>query len=63
VIIAGCFGIVTLVGTVIAQIIGFRSTRANTEQQIKSAHKDTADTLGQHLEQLDKRSPSSAPGR
>jgi uncharacterized protein YjbI with pentapeptide repeats/uncharacterized membrane-anchored protein YhcB (DUF1043 family) len=53
-IIAGCFGIVTLVATVIAQIIGFRSTRANTEQQIKATHKDTADTLGQQREQLDK---------
>jgi hypothetical protein len=49
-IIAGSVGILT----VIAQIIGFRSTRANTAQQIKANQKDTADTLGHQREQLDR---------
>ena len=44
-IIAGSVGIVTLIATVIVQIVGFRATKANTEQQIKATHKDTADTL------------------
>jgi uncharacterized protein YjbI with pentapeptide repeats len=52
-IIAGCFGVVTLIGTVVAQIIGFRSTRASTEGQINATHQDTADTLKQQREQLD----------
>jgi hypothetical protein len=45
---------VTVIVTVIVQIIGFRSTKANTEQQIKATHKDTADTLGQQSEHLDR---------
>ena len=40
-IIAAGASVLTLIGTVIVQIIGFRSTR-----------KDTADTLGQQREQL-----------
>ena len=52
-IIAGSVGMVTLIATVIVQIVGFRSTKANTEQQIKATHKDTADTLGHQREQLD----------
>ena len=43
-IIAGGVGIVPVIATVIVQIVGFRSTKANTEQQIKATHKDTADT-------------------
>ena len=53
-IIAGSVGIVTVIATVVVQIVGFRSTRANTEQQIKATHKDTADTLGHQREQLDR---------
>ena len=53
-IIAGSVGIVTVIATVIVQIVGFRSTKANTEQQIKATHKDTADTLGHQSEQLDR---------
>ena len=53
-IIAGSVGIVTVIATVIVQIVGFRSTKANTEQQIKATHKDTADTLGHQREQLDR---------
>jgi uncharacterized protein YjbI with pentapeptide repeats len=53
-IIAGGVGIVTVIATVIVQIVGFRSTKANTEQQIKATHKDTADTLGHQREQLDR---------
>ena len=53
-IIAASAGVLTLIGTVIAQIIGFRSTKANTQEQIKATHKDTADTLGQQREQLDR---------
>src|SRR5215472_10073934 len=53
-IIAAGASLVTLIGTVVAQIIGFRSTRANTEQQIKATHDDTADTLAQQREQVTK---------
>ena len=53
-IIAGGVGIVTVVATVVVQIVGFRATKANTEQQIKATHKDTADTLGHQREQLDR---------
>jgi uncharacterized protein YjbI with pentapeptide repeats len=53
-IIAGGVGIVTVIATVVVQIVGFRSTKANTEQQIKATHKDTADTLGHQREQLDR---------
>ncbi len=53
-IIAGSVGILTLAGTVAAQILGFRSTRADTERQIKATHGDTADTLRQHREQFEK---------
>jgi hypothetical protein len=53
-IIAGGVGIVTVIATVIVQIVGFRSMKANTEQQIKATHKDTADTLGHQREQLDR---------
>ena len=51
-IIAGGVGIVTVIATVIVQIVGFRSTKANTGQQIKATHKDTADTLEHQREQL-----------
>ena len=53
-IIAACVSGLTLIGTVVTQIIGFRSTRANTERQIKATEKSTADTLAQQREQLDK---------
>jgi hypothetical protein len=51
-IIAGRFSVATLIGTVFAQVISFRSTRASTERQINATHKDTADTLAQQREQL-----------
>src|SRR5262245_21419677 len=51
--IAGCFGVGTLIGTVAAQIIGFRSTRANTNRQIDATLTNTAKTLTQQREQLD----------
>ena len=38
----------------IVQVVGFRSTKANTEQQITAAEKNTADTLEQQREQLDR---------
>lgn len=50
--IAAGASVLTLVGTVIAQVIGFRTTKADTERQIKATHKDTADTLEQQREQL-----------
>jgi uncharacterized protein YjbI with pentapeptide repeats len=53
-IIAACVSGLTLIGTVVTQIIGFRSTRANTERQIKATEKNTADTLAQQRDQLDK---------
>ena len=36
-----------VLATVIVQIIGVRSTKANTEQQIEATHQDTADTLAE----------------
>ena len=59
-IIAAGVGIVTLIATVIVQVVGFRSTKASTEQQITAAEKNTADTLGQQREQLERRSPNNA---
>ena len=53
-IIAGSVGIVTLIATVIVQVVGFRSTKANTEQQITAAEKNTADTLEAQSVQLDR---------
>jgi ABC-type transporter Mla subunit MlaD len=53
-IIAAGVGILTLISTVIAQVIGFRVTRADTERQIQATHKDTADTLDQQREQLNR---------
>ena len=47
-------GVLTLIATVIAQIIGFRSTKSNTGQQIKATHEDTADTLAHQREHLDR---------
>jgi uncharacterized protein YjbI with pentapeptide repeats len=44
-IIAGCFGVLTLIGTLIVQIRGFRLTRASTREQIEATHTDTASTL------------------
>jgi hypothetical protein len=52
-IIAGCFGVLTLIGTVIAQVVGFRSTRSNTERQVHATHEVTARTLAQQRELLD----------
>ena len=52
-IIAGCVGILTLIGTVIAQIVGFRSTRANTERQIKAQREQLDTTLKAQSEQLE----------
>ena len=40
-IIAGSVGIVTVAATVIVQIVSFRSTKANTEQQIRATNKNT----------------------
>jgi len=34
-----------LIGTVVTQIIGFRSTSADTKRQIQAAQQNTADTL------------------
>ncbi len=51
-IIAGCVGILTLIGTVIAQIVGFRSTRANTERQINAQREQLDKTLMAQSEQL-----------
>jgi uncharacterized protein YjbI with pentapeptide repeats len=53
-IIAGGVGIITVAATVVVQIVGFRLTKANTEQQIRATHKDTADTLGHQRQQLDR---------
>jgi Pentapeptide repeats (9 copies) len=51
-IIAGCVGILTLIGTVIAQIVGFRSTGANTERQINAQREQLEVTLKAQSEQL-----------
>ncbi len=50
--IAAGVSVLTLISTVIVQIIGFRSTRADTERQIKATREDTADTLAQQRDQL-----------
>jgi ribosomal protein L29 len=46
-IIAGGVGIVTVIATVIVQIVGFRSTKANTGQQIKATHEQLDRTLAE----------------
>ena len=46
-IIAGSVGIITVIATVIVQIVGFRSTRANTERQIKATHDQLDRTLAE----------------
>jgi uncharacterized protein YjbI with pentapeptide repeats len=51
-IIAACISGLTLIGTVVTQIIGFHSTKTNTEEQIQATQKNTADTLEQQREQL-----------
>jgi uncharacterized protein YjbI with pentapeptide repeats len=50
--IAAGVSLLTLIGTVITQRIGFRSTSADTEKKIQGIHEDTADTLKQQREQL-----------
>ncbi len=52
--IAAGVSVLTLISTVVVQIIGFRSTRADTERQIKAGRDDTADTLAQQRDQLDR---------
>jgi uncharacterized membrane-anchored protein YhcB (DUF1043 family) len=52
--IAAGVSILALIGTVIVRIISFRSTRADTEQQIKATREGTADTLEQQRQQTDK---------
>jgi uncharacterized protein YjbI with pentapeptide repeats len=51
-IIAGCVGILTLIATVIAQIVGFRSTGANTQRQINAQREQLDTTLKAQSEQL-----------
>src|ERR1700678_97319 len=53
-IIPAVVGLITLIATIISQIIGFRSTKADTEKQINATHRNTADTLAQDREQLDR---------
>src|SRR5215475_4710960 len=53
-IIAASVSFLTLIGTVVVQIIGFRSTRQNTKQQIQATDKNTADTLALQRDQLDR---------
>jgi len=52
--IAAGVGIVTVIATVVAQMVGFSSTRTSTADQIKATQKATADTLDQQREQLSK---------
>jgi uncharacterized protein YjbI with pentapeptide repeats len=52
--IAAGVGAATVISTVIVQIIGFRSSRADTERQIKATREGTADTLEQQRQQIDK---------
>ena len=51
-IIAGGVGILTLIGTVIAQIVGFRSTGANAQRQINAQRDQLDTTLKAQSEQL-----------
>jgi uncharacterized protein YjbI with pentapeptide repeats len=50
--IAAGAGIFTLIGTVTAQIIGFRSTKADNKEAIKGNRENTADFIEQQRKQL-----------
>jgi len=52
-IIAASVSGLTLIGTVATQIIGFRSTRANTDRQIQANQQNTAASLTAQKTQLD----------
>jgi uncharacterized protein YjbI with pentapeptide repeats len=52
--IAAGVSVLTLIGTVITQIIGFRSTKADTEQQILAQREQIDKTLKAQSEQLDR---------
>jgi hypothetical protein len=53
-VIAACVSFLTLIGTVVAQFFGFRFIRENTKTQIQTTHQNTADTLAQQRDQLDR---------
>ena len=44
-IIAASISFLTLIGTLVAQFLGFRATKKNTEKMIKATHEDIAATL------------------
>jgi uncharacterized membrane-anchored protein YhcB (DUF1043 family) len=53
-IIAGCFGVLTLIGTLVAQILGRRATSRDTEKTLEQQGKQLDRTLGEQREQLDR---------
>jgi uncharacterized protein YjbI with pentapeptide repeats len=53
-IIAGCFGVLTLIGTLVAQILGRRATSRDTEKTLGQQGKQLDKTLGEQREQLDR---------
>jgi hypothetical protein len=52
-VIAASVSFLTLIGTVIVQVLGFQRTRDDTRQKINATHQDTANTLTEQRNQLD----------
>lgn len=53
-LIAGLVGLISLGGTVVVAIVGFRTTKSVTESTVRAGHEDTASTLVEQRVQLDK---------
>jgi uncharacterized protein YjbI with pentapeptide repeats len=53
-LIAGSVGVLTLVGTLVAQFYGIRSTRSGTDKTLNQQSKQLTATLAEQREQLDK---------
>ena len=53
-VIAAGVSVLTLIATVIAQVVGFRSSKADAERQISATQRNTADVIEQQREQLDR---------
>ena len=53
-LIAGLVSLISLGGTVVVAIVGFRTTKRVTESMARAGHEDTASTLAEQRVQLDK---------
>ncbi|HUC22801.1 MAG TPA: hypothetical protein VMA73_08855 [Streptosporangiaceae bacterium] len=51
--VCGGVSILTLIGTVIARMIGFRSTKVNAERQIEAQSEQLDRTLAERSDQLE----------